>query len=104
MYFSCSITVIILLKYRYQQKKWHRYISTMKHELVIGNTWFRKKDINKYTWIRINDGRMVDRALMDYVIVNKNARGMLLDVHVLRGAAGGMSDNFLVEGRVKVSY
>ena len=37
----------------------------MEHELVIGNTWFRKKDINKYTWIRVNDGRMVDRALMD---------------------------------------
>ena len=76
----------------------------MEHELVIGNTWFRKKDINKYTWIRVNDGRMVDRALMDYVIVNKSARGRLLDVHVLRGAAGGMSDHFLVEGRVKVSW
>ena len=76
----------------------------MEHELVIGNTWFRKKDINKFTWIRVNDGRIVDRALMDYVIVNKSARGRLLDVHVLRGAAGGMSDHFLVEGRVKVSW
>ena len=36
--------------------------------------------------------------------MNKSARGRLLDVHVLRRAVGGMSDHFLVEGRVKVSW
>ena len=75
----------------------------MEHELVIGNTWFRKKDINKYTWVRVSNGRMVDRALMDYLIVSSSIRGSLLDVHVLRGVTGGISDHFLVEGRLRVS-
>ena len=41
---------------------------------------------------------------MDYVVMNKSAKVRLLDVHVLRGAAGGISDNFLVEERVNVSW
>jgi hypothetical protein len=43
-----------------------------QHELVVGNTWFRKKDINKYTLVKEDGGRVVDKALMDHV----------LDVHV----------------------
>jgi len=74
----------------------------MEHELMIGNTCFRKKDINKYTWVRVSNGRVIDRALMDYVIVSRSMRMRLLDVHVLRGEACGMSDHYLVEGRVKV--
>ena len=75
----------------------------LEQELLIGNTWFKKKDINKYTWERVERGVAVDRALMDYVIISRDARDRLLDVHVYRGAAVGMSDHYLVEGRVRVA-
>ena len=71
--------------------------------LLIGNTCFKKRMIHKYTWERMAHGVVVDRAMMDYVVVSKHMRGRLLDVNVLRGVASGMSDHFLVEGRVKVN-
>ena len=48
------------------------------------------------------EGRVVDRALMDYVLTPKRMRGRLLDVKVCRGEGGGMSDHFLVEARIKM--
>ena len=44
-------------------------------ELVVGNTFFRKKGINKFTWQRIDNGRLVERAMMDYVLVEKECSG-----------------------------
>ncbi|WP_435331512.1 hypothetical protein, partial [Klebsiella pneumoniae] len=52
----------------------------IEREMVIGNTFFKKKEIYKYTWVRQEGGRVVDRALMDYVVVSRNERGRLLDV------------------------
>ena len=72
-------------------------------ELAIGNTFFKKKKKNKYTWARVAGGRVVERALMDYVLVSKKILGRLLDVHVFRGEAGGISDHYLVQGRIKVA-
>ena len=74
----------------------------MEQELVVGNTLFKKKDINKYTWCRVAGGRMIDRALMDYVLIDRRVIGRLVDVHVMRGQAGGLSDHFLVRGQLKV--
>ena len=39
-------------------------------ELMVNNNLFRKRDVRKYTWVRMMEGRMSDRALMDldYVI------------------------------------
>ena len=74
----------------------------IEKELVIANTVFKKKDIHKYTWVRRAHGRIVDRALMDYVVVSKRVRGRVMDVNVLRGETGGISDHFLVEGRLRV--
>ena len=71
-------------------------------ELTIGNTLFKKKKKNKYTWMRVVRGRVVERALMDYVIVSKKSIGRLMDVHVYRGEAGGISDHFLVQARLRV--
>ncbi|KAK7907805.1 hypothetical protein WMY93_016417 [Mugilogobius chulae] len=73
-----------------------------EREMVIGNTWFRKKEIHKYTWVRQAGGRVIDKAMMDYVVVSKGACGRLLDVSVKRGESGGMSDHYLVEGRLRV--
>ena len=72
----------------------------VEQELVIGNSFFKKKEINKYTWIRVANGRVIERALMDYVLITKRMVGRLKDVHVFRGVASGMSDHFLVEAQV----
>ena len=70
-----------------------------ENDLIVGNTWFRKRSINKYIWLR-NNGR--DRALLDYVLVRKDMKGSLKDVHVFRGVADGMSDYFLVETKMSL--
>ena len=74
----------------------------VEQELVIGNSFF-KKGINKYTWIRVANEKMIERALMDYVLITKRMVGRLKDVHVFRGVAAGMSDHFLVEIKVVVA-
>ena len=66
----------------------------VEQELAIGNSFFKKKEINKYTWIRVANGRVIERALMDYVLITKRMVGRLRDVHVFRGVAAGMSDHF----------
>ena len=74
----------------------------LERELMIANTVFKKKVKHKYTWERVVDGRVVDRALMDYVVVSRRRIGSVLDVHVFRGESGGISDHFLVEGKLKM--
>ena len=66
----------------------------VEQELVIGNNSFKKKGINKYTWNTVANGRVTERALMDYVLIAKTMVGRLKDVHVFRGVASGMSDHF----------
>ena len=75
----------------------------VENELVVGNSFFKKRMINKYTWVKIERGRVIERALMDYVIVTKRMIGRLKDVHVFRGMAAGISDHFLVEGKIVVA-
>ena len=70
-----------------------------ERDLIVGNTWFQKKMIHKYTWVRDNGE---ERSLIDYVLVDKQMKKRLLDVTVYRGAAGGMSDHYLVEAKVVV--
>ena len=65
----------------------------VEQELIIGNSFFKKKGINKYTWIRVANGRVIERALMDYVLITKRMVSRLKDVHVFRSVAAGMSDN-----------
>ena len=48
------------------------------------------------------NGRVIERALMDYVVITKRMVGRLKDVHVFRDVAAGMSDHFLVEAKVVV--
>ena len=40
-------------------------------ELVIENTYFRMKGINKFTWQRIDNKILVERVMKDYVLVEK---------------------------------
>ena len=73
-----------------------------KQELVVGNSWFKKNDVYKYKWLRMAEGRVVDKALIDYVLLPRRMLGRLLDVKVWRGERGGLSDHFLVEARLKL--
>ena len=76
----------------------------VEKELAVGNSFFRKKNVNKFTWVRVLGGRVVERALMDYVLISKKMIGRVKDVHVFRGVAAGiMSDHFLVEAKVIVA-
>ena len=36
----------------------------------------------KYTWLRMAEGRVVDKALMDYVLLKKRMLGRLSDVEM----------------------
>jgi hypothetical protein len=57
----------------------------LTNERSVGNTWFKKKGKSKYTWVRVDGGRVIDRALMDYVVESKRTIGkQLLDANVLR--------------------
>ena len=73
-------------------------------KLLVGNTFFRKNLINKFAWQRIDNGRLVERAMMDYVLVEKSVLGRLVDVQEERGARGGVSVHFLVIAKVKGGY
>ena len=68
--------------------------------MIVGNTWFEKKLINKYTWEREN-GK--DRSLLDYILVQNKWKRSLIDVTVRRGVAAGISDHYLVEGRIRMN-
>ena len=50
--------------------------------MAIGNSFFKKKGINKYMWVRVTNGRVVERALMDCVLIKKMI-GRMNDVLVL---------------------
>ena len=61
-----------------------------EQELVVGNSWFKKKDVYEYTWLRMAEGRVVDKALMDYVLLPRRMLGRRLDVKVWRVEGGGI--------------
>ena len=70
-----------------------------ERRMIVGNTWFQKKLIQKYT----REGEAgQERSLIDYVLVDERNKRSLEDVNVYRGAAGGMSDHYLVEAKVKL--
>ena len=75
----------------------------VEKELVVGNSYFKKKRINKYTWVKVANGIVVERALMDYVLIARRMIGRVKDVHVFGGVSSGISDHFLVESKVVVA-
>src|ERR1051325_2683006 len=52
-----------------------------------------------YTWVSGVNG---EKGLLDFVCVSWEWRSRLLDVNVLRGAAMGISDHYLVVAKIKV--
>ena len=68
-----------------------------EQELVVGISWLKKNDVYKYTWLRMAEGRVVDKTLMDYVLLPRRILGRLLDLKVWRVEGGELYDHFLVE-------
>ena len=73
-----------------------------EQELVVGNSWFRKNNVYKYSWVTTVERRVVHRASIDYVFLPKRMRGRWLDVNMWRREGEEMSDHFLVEARLHV--
>ena len=71
-----------------------------ERRLSVGNTWFEKKRIHKYTWQRENGE---DKSLLDVILIQSKWKKSLIDVMVRRGVAGGLSDHFLVESKMKIA-
>ena len=70
---------------------------------MVGNSWFKKNYVYQYTWLRMAEGRVVDKALMDYVLLPRRTFGRLLAVKVWRGeGGGGCLAIFSVEARLKL--
>src|SRR5215469_8611867 len=67
--------------------------------LRIMNTYFRKRRDNKLTWRSEING---EGALMDYVCVAGRECTRIVDVTVRKRAGGGLSDHYLVVGKMKI--
>src|SRR5215470_6619241 len=63
------------------------------------NTYFRKRRDNKLTWRSEING---EGALIDYVCVTGRECTRIVDVTVRRKAGGGLSDHYLVVGKMKI--
>ena len=62
----------------------------------ISNTFFRKKEIHKYTW----SGRG-SKFIIDYIIVNRRLQNLAQDIKIFLGSDIG-SDHFLVTSRINL--
>ena len=69
-----------------------------ERRLKVSDTWFEKELMHKYTYEREGG---VERSMIDLILIEKLMWKRLIDVTVRRGVAGGRSDNFLVECKVK---
>ena len=68
--------------------------------MVVGNTWFEKKLINKYTYERAGTG---ERSLIDYVLWKKDMCWKMEDINVMRGVVGReVTDHFWVEAKMQM--
>ena len=67
--------------------------------LSIGNTWSQKRLIQKYTREGENGQGW---SLIDFVLGDEKSKNLMEYMNVYRGAAGGMSDHYFVEAKVRV--
>ena len=62
-----------------------RLLEMCAEQELLNNSWFKKNDVYKYTWLRMVEGRVVHKVLMDYVLLPRRMLIRLLDVKVWRG-------------------
>jgi len=66
------------------------------NDLKIANTFFRKKEIHKYTW-----SAQGSKTIIDYIIVNRRLKNLVQDIKIFQGSDIG-SDHFLVTSRINL--
>ena len=54
----------------------------MANDTLIMNSWFQHKEIQKYTWENESQQR---RSVIDYCLVRRSLRSLVMDVTVVRG-------------------
>lgn len=72
-----------------------RELVTM-NSLKITNTFFKKRDINKFTWAARGY-----RSIIDYIIVNQKLAPRVMDTQVYRGRSVN-TDHFLVKSKIQL--
>ena len=69
--------------------------------LIVGNTWFKKRENQKYTWIGDGD-RNGQKGMIDLVLIGRAYVKRLLDVSVKRGLRVDRGDHALVRADVRI--
>lgn len=72
-----------------------RELLTM-NSLKITNTFFKKRDINKFTWAARGY-----RSIIGYIIVNQTLAPRVMDTQVYRGRSVN-TDHFLVKSKIQL--
>jgi len=73
-----------------------------ERELCIANTFFKHKDIHKFTYVARGRGG-VNRSMIDYMMVRKDMLRDVCDVRSIRGLGGGLSDHMIVLCKLRLS-
>ena len=71
-----------------------------QYALKVTNSWFKHKNIHRYTWIQPTRGL---KSIIDYVIVKQKTKLKVTDVRVKRGYVCG-SDHFLLMANIHFPY
>lgn len=72
----------------------------LRNEMIVGNTWFRKREshkVTRYSW----DGRF--KTMIDLIMVTESMKKWLLDVKVIPSVAMG-GDHRLVVGTIIIKH
>ena len=64
--------------------------------MTVCNTFFKKRNVQKYTWVREIRGEIVETALMDYTCISGKYKSRVTDLNVLRAVGDVQSGHHLV--------
>lgn len=71
-----------------------------EYNLKIANSFFKHKDIHKYTWEQHTRGL---RSIIDYIVIKQNSAIKIFDVRVKRGA-DCRSGHYLLTSKIQIPY
>ena len=69
---------------------------SMQYEMTVCNTFFKKRNVQKYTWVREIRGEIVETALMDYMCISGKYKSSVTDLNVLRAVGDVQSSHHVV--------
>ena len=93
-----SVTLYI---HRLGNFKWEKCLTSIDKRMQKRHTPRILESMNDMDLLSHNDMREATLLLLLAVLVDKKSKNLLEVVNVYRGAAGGMSDHYLVEAKLK---